>query len=261
VILHPYKRHEIVWVCPAIFPQRWHKGIVKEISRGEVLIEYIEKHEKCYWWSFHGSTEILRLPNLKYGKFWINYLSLQQTRQWQLLPFKCWTIYEMNRWLIDADFIDDLLDDFGKDLISETALLSVVKSELLDMINELILISQIESLFWECEIVKTKEKKRRELAETRMKSRETSGRYKIFTKTLWGEQFTLDVSEETTIEKLKEQICDVILLRSNHGVGVQPSEQRVVYLAKLLQDSKTLGDCEIRADATIHVVRRLRSGY
>ena len=74
----------------------------------------------------------------------------------------------------------------------------------------------------------------------------------IFVRTLHGGTITLDVWDTLTIGSLKEKI--------QIKQGIPPNEQRLIFGGKQLQDSLTLHDYNIRKDATIYLVLRLRGG-
>jgi len=233
---------------------------VKKLLGKQVQIEYAENDQKVHWWTFLGSSEVIRLPHLKSGKFWRTFLGSlgDETRQWQILDFSFWTTEEMDQWVTDADFIDDLLGNYGDGLIGENDLLSIVRSELFDMINEEISLQKIGSLFWRCRRVKTQEEKRRDLAQKRMQIRRTNAEFQIINKTLTGEIQILDVTKNTTIEAVKEQISDVTLINSKHGAGLHPSQQRLIFNGIQGEDGRTLEEYKIQEGSTIHSVLRLR---
>lgn len=51
---------------------------------------------------------------------------------------------------------------------------------------------------------------------------------------------------------LQEQIRD--------KEGIAPDEQRLIYAGKNLEDTKTVADYNLSADATLHLVLRVRGG-
>lgn len=42
--------------------------------------------------------------------------------------------------------------------------------------------------------------------------------------------------------------------------GIAPDEQRLIYAGKNLEDTKTVADYNLSADATLHLVLRVRGG-
>jgi ubiquitin len=71
----------------------------------------------------------------------------------------------------------------------------------------------------------------------------------IYVKTLSGQSITLNVSTTDTIGSVKTKI--------QASTGIPPSQQRLVFAGKQLEDGKTLADYNIPDKATIQLVRRL----
>ena len=65
----------------------------------------------------------------------------------------------------------------------------------------------------------------------------------IFVRTISGETLTLDVEGSSSIEEVKERICD--------EEGIRPDQQRLFFAGNLLEDGNTIADYHIEMESTI----------
>jgi ubiquitin len=85
-----------------------------------------------------------------------------------------------------------------------------------------------------------------------VRSGSCDGKIQVFVKTLTGIIITLDMEITDTVAMMKQRIQD--------KQGVPIDQQRLIYCAKQLQDTRSLSDYNIRHLSSIHLILRMRGG-
>ncbi len=77
---------------------------------------------------------------------------------------------------------------------------------------------------------------------------QNDGSYRISIKLLTGKKVSLEVEFSTTVEDVKEKIQDV--------EGIPPSEQRLLFQGRDLENGRSLADYDIGPESTLFLVLR-----
>ncbi|ODV59853.1 NEDD8 family protein RUB1 [Ascoidea rubescens DSM 1968] len=74
----------------------------------------------------------------------------------------------------------------------------------------------------------------------------------ITVKTLTGKEIKIRVEPTESVVTVKEYI--------EEKEGISPSQQRLIYEGRKLDDNKSLEECNVREGACLHLVLTLRGG-
>ncbi|XP_042889936.1 polyubiquitin-B-like [Penaeus japonicus] len=74
----------------------------------------------------------------------------------------------------------------------------------------------------------------------------------VYVKTLTGKTVTIEISPQDTVEVLKAKLED--------KEGIPPDQQRIIHDGNQLEDGRTLDSYNIKSEAVLHLILRLRGG-
>jgi len=71
-------------------------------------------------------------------------------------------------------------------------------------------------------------------------------------KTLTGKEIEIDIDPTDQVQRIKERV--------EEKEGIPPSQQRLIYAGKQMNDDKTADDYKISGGSVLHLVLALRGG-
>ncbi|GAA5825153.1 hypothetical protein JCM5353_002241 [Sporobolomyces roseus] len=71
-------------------------------------------------------------------------------------------------------------------------------------------------------------------------------------KTLTGKEIELDIEPDWAITRIKDAL--------EEKEGIPPAQQRLIYLGKAMEDTKTAAELKVEGGSTLHLVLSLRGG-
>ena len=77
--------------------------------------------------------------------------------------------------------------------------------------------------------------------------------WNLVVRTLTGETETLEVTNSSTVQSLKERIHD--------NTGIPTDQQKLIFSGSVLDENRLLKEYSVSPGDTVHLVLRLRGGF